>query len=632
MSIDVATLRTVMEYTDKTGPGIKQTEGGLSQLEGAVKAAKAAIAALGVVEAAKAIVELGTLGAQANRTATAFENISGGASAAAANLAAMDAATGGTLSQMDAMATASKLLQMGLVSNAEELGNFTAMAVTLGTAMGRDVNASIEEFALLMANQSIPRLDTFGISAAKVRVRMEELAASNASLTREQRFNIAVMEEGQAAMARLGGSMDDQMASIERGKAAWADLKVAVGQGYAEAVSQAAGATGGFVRVLADALTRFNEYVATMGTARATLQFWAETLGLVETAQASTTTQIEASNVSSEAMVDVTRRAVESLGAVGHTWDDSTARVNQYNYALESNQQASSDALAQQQALADAVAQARDAALDAASAFLEGAAALGEYSVAQVAASQIDALKTAMEAGTLSKEQYVVAQQSVLTGFGLLTSAEVAAQAQLDTLTQAYITGVIDADTYAQRSLEVKQSLDLVTESETAAAQEAADMATSTMTAADQESLLAQRTAEAKEALYGTSGAMGTLGSSAGAAGGQIDILTGKIIAIPDRVVTVTIREKIERAQAGAGTGAQGEFFQAGGVQPFSGMAMVGERGPELVRLPGGAQVLNNNETRQFISQDTYNFGSNVGVALLNERRRQQMARLRRNF
>lgn len=177
--------------------------------------------------------ELAELGAQSLRTRTAFENISGGADEAAIRLAAMQRATRGAVSETTQMALANRLMQMGLANNAQELEKVTSMAIRLGTAMGRNATQSVEEFSLLLANQSIPRLDTFGISAGTVRTRINELQAATADMTREEAFMIATFEEGEAAMERLGEATDDTALSFERARARIEDAKVAIGEGLA---------------------------------------------------------------------------------------------------------------------------------------------------------------------------------------------------------------------------------------------------------------------------------------------------------------------------------------------------------------------------------------------------------------
>jgi len=160
---------------DDVGDEQQQASQSTDKMAQAIAAAGITLSIAFVAKAGKAIVELGELGAAAQRTERAFTNISGGATVAAAHLDAMMVATNGAISRTEAMAQAARLLQMGLVDSSESLGDFTEMAVRLGTAMGRETNQAIEEFSLLMSNQSIMRLDTFGISAAQVRVRIVEL-------------------------------------------------------------------------------------------------------------------------------------------------------------------------------------------------------------------------------------------------------------------------------------------------------------------------------------------------------------------------------------------------------------------------------------------------------------------------
>jgi phage-related tail protein len=41
--------------------------------------------------------------------------------------------------------------------------------------------------------------------------------------------------------------------------------------------------------------------------------------------------------------------------------------------------------------------------------------------------------------------------------------------------------------------------------------------------------------------------------------------------------------------------------FASGGIMPYSGVALVGEQGPELVKLPKGSQVINNSQTEKML-------------------------------
>jgi len=87
-------------------------------------------------------------------------------------------ATRGMVADDDLMAAANKFVAMGLAENTEEAAKLSEMATQLGMAMGEDATASMENFALMLANQSILRLDSFGISSGKVRERIEELTGA----------------------------------------------------------------------------------------------------------------------------------------------------------------------------------------------------------------------------------------------------------------------------------------------------------------------------------------------------------------------------------------------------------------------------------------------------------------------
>ena len=64
--------------------------------------------------------------------------------------------------------------------------------------------------------------------------------------------------------------------------------------------------------------------------------------------------------------------------------------------------------------------------------------------------------------------------------------------------------------------------------------------------------------------------------------------------------------EAIEKVGDGikkVGNSIKGVFgFAQGGIVPKTGMHMVGERGPELVRLPQGSRVYNNSDTRSIMA------------------------------
>jgi len=146
-------------------------------------------------------------------------------------MASLRQATNSMVSDADLMAGANKLMSMGLADSTESASQLMEMATRLGMAMGEDAVSSIENLALTLANQSLPRLDSFGISSGKVRERIEELQDATEGLTREEAFMQAVMEQGAISMERLGdagvGGAASSMAQLE---ATIENLKNSVGR------------------------------------------------------------------------------------------------------------------------------------------------------------------------------------------------------------------------------------------------------------------------------------------------------------------------------------------------------------------------------------------------------------------
>lgn len=219
--------------------GLDATVGKIgSGLSGALSLVGVAGIATAAMQIGKMTVELGNLGQEVQQQRDYFNVWSGGVANATNNLMAMRAAIGNVMTDSEAMASANKLLSMGLANNSTELANLSKMAVMLGGST-RSASESIEEFSLLLANQSIQRLDTFGISGAKVRQRIEELQAADASLTREQAFLNAVMEEGTRKVSALEAAGVSATTATQDLDTAFRGLKEAVGVGLAGPIAEA---------------------------------------------------------------------------------------------------------------------------------------------------------------------------------------------------------------------------------------------------------------------------------------------------------------------------------------------------------------------------------------------------------
>jgi len=235
-------LKTAEDSAGDTGEEVAKGFDGLGSAGtlamGAVAAgavaALAAVVAVGV-GVGTAIVEIAGMTLEAAELEGArmtFDNLTediGGTEAVTKDLRD---ATGGMVADTDLWQAANKFLLMGLTETSEETAAMSEMAVQLGLAMGGDATASMENFALMMANQSIPRLDSFGISSGEARIKIEEMMAADENLTREMAFNAVVLEMGAEKMALVG----DQSETAAGGMAAWEasteNMRTGIGQGF----------------------------------------------------------------------------------------------------------------------------------------------------------------------------------------------------------------------------------------------------------------------------------------------------------------------------------------------------------------------------------------------------------------
>ena len=163
--------------------------------------------------------------------------------------------TRGLVDDTNLMKAGNKFMAMGLATNSDEMNKLAEVATRLGSAMGSGATESMENFALMMANQSIPRLDSFGISSGQVRARIEELMAANVNLTREQAFNTAVMEQAEVTMGKLGVPIDtaaDKMArmtaNIENLKGTLGDVLLPMLEPVVAKIGEVVAAVSGWIK------------------------------------------------------------------------------------------------------------------------------------------------------------------------------------------------------------------------------------------------------------------------------------------------------------------------------------------------------------------------------------------------
>lgn len=198
----------------------------------------------------QAVGEMIALGDSANRAEATFRQLSSSVGNYQSIMSGLRSATMGIVNDMDLQAGANKLLSMNLVDSQEQMEKFMTIATRLGGAMGKSSGEAIDNFALMLSNQSLLRLDTYGISAANVRARMNELSKEFPEMDKQARFLQATLEQGDIALNRLGMSADAAATPLARLQVTMANF----GQDFAQNLSTGVNALMGIVEYTAGAL------------------------------------------------------------------------------------------------------------------------------------------------------------------------------------------------------------------------------------------------------------------------------------------------------------------------------------------------------------------------------------------
>lgn len=165
------------------------------------------------------VVDLAKEGVAFERSAFALEGYAGSADMAEESVRLMIETLDGGISKIEATSNATRLFSMGLATNAEEAARVAEVAVTLGNAVG-NTGDSFSDFTLMLANQSIMRLDNFGLSSGRVRERINELMESTEGLDRQTAFLTATLEEADRKMIQLDQAGFENVSTYDKLEAA----------------------------------------------------------------------------------------------------------------------------------------------------------------------------------------------------------------------------------------------------------------------------------------------------------------------------------------------------------------------------------------------------------------------------
>ena len=235
------------------GPiGGGQTGGGLGDT--LLKGAAGYLTIQGARQVEQSAENFATLGTQVRRTSQSFTILSGGAAQAESNLRAIKEASGGAVTNLNAMDLANQAISLHLANTAKGFGDVTRAAreIALVSPTIHDLGDALSQLGLFAANpQSFARADQLGLTATEVKDRMKELQAANAGLDDSQAKLQASMQLLDEKFGNLLKTEGAQVSGVEKLQVAFRDLWAEVAKGPAGvAVDKGFGAVGDVVEKL----------------------------------------------------------------------------------------------------------------------------------------------------------------------------------------------------------------------------------------------------------------------------------------------------------------------------------------------------------------------------------------------
>ncbi len=188
-----------------------QRQGGLFRALGTE--IQGALAGVTIGASIQAIGALNDLGMQGRQTGAIFKQMMSELGVSAENMRTrLRNATGGVVDDLSLMGGANLIQRLGLTDTDEELESLIGNIIRLKQPTD-DVTTAVSNFGLMISNQSLLRLDSFGLSSQRVKERMEELQET---LGREEAFKLAVFEEMNTQVERLGPAAEAGMTAFGR--------------------------------------------------------------------------------------------------------------------------------------------------------------------------------------------------------------------------------------------------------------------------------------------------------------------------------------------------------------------------------------------------------------------------------
>ena len=184
------------------------------------------------------MVKFAQQAAKLQQVQRAFTSMSGGANNATASIRKLQAATNGTISEIDLFTQANNAMILGVTKNSDEMAEMFDMAQRLGDALGRDVQTSIESLVTGIGRQSRLMLDNIGIivkSDQAYENYARELGKTASTLTdseKKQAFMNAALEAGAEKLKFLPQETQNATKTFQQLNSALSDASNEIGMAF----------------------------------------------------------------------------------------------------------------------------------------------------------------------------------------------------------------------------------------------------------------------------------------------------------------------------------------------------------------------------------------------------------------
>lgn len=217
----------------QTAPTFSQLPANTSFLTGgiddAINQVKGLAASYLGLQGVIAAIDLSKLGTQALRTYASLNILSGGAQQTKEVLEAIQKASNGTVTELEAAGIATQGFALKLARTPAEFEKLTRAAreIVQVSPIINDVSEALTQLALFASNeQSFARADQLGLAVGEVKDRMAELRRENDALSGSQAKLLASIQLLDEKYGATLNTVEAQASGIERLRVAWEDARV----------------------------------------------------------------------------------------------------------------------------------------------------------------------------------------------------------------------------------------------------------------------------------------------------------------------------------------------------------------------------------------------------------------------